>query len=74
MKSFIEGKVRLLFATEALSMGTDITNIRRIIHVGPPTSLESKMFKNCSDKEVVFPPHPTLNIYSFPPLLCFSDL
>lgn len=71
MKSFIEGKVRLLFATEALSMGTDITNIRRIIHVGPPTSLESKMFKNCSDKELVFP---SLNIYSFPPLLCFSDL
>ena len=32
--------LRLVFATEALSMGVDICNIRRIIHINPPNSLE----------------------------------
>lgn len=35
--------LKLLFATEAYSMGTDAPNIRRIIHFGPPSSLESKV-------------------------------
>lgn len=35
------GAVKLLFATEAYSMGTDAPNIRRIIHFCPPSSLES---------------------------------
>lgn len=36
-----DSKIRLLFATEAYSMGTDSPNIRRIIHAGPPKCLES---------------------------------
>ncbi|XP_069141130.1 ATP-dependent DNA helicase RecQ-like [Argopecten irradians] len=34
------GEIRLLFATEAYSMGTDVEDIRRIIHLGVPSSLE----------------------------------
>jgi superfamily II DNA helicase RecQ len=34
--------IRLVFATEALGMGVDIPDIRRIIHLGPPYSVESK--------------------------------
>ncbi|XP_062573615.1 uncharacterized protein LOC134235496 [Saccostrea cucullata] len=34
-------QLKLLFATEAYSMGTDAPNIRRIIHFGPPSSLET---------------------------------
>ena len=30
------GAVKLLFATESYSMGTDAPNIRRIIHFCPP--------------------------------------
>jgi len=30
-----------VFATEALGMGVDISDIRRIIHIGPPYSIES---------------------------------
>ncbi|CAC5377947.1 recQ [Mytilus coruscus] len=37
------GKTRLLFATEAYSMGTDTPNIRRINHFGVPKSVESYM-------------------------------
>ena len=36
------GSVRLLFATEAYGMGADSPNVRRILHVGPPSTLESK--------------------------------
>ncbi|CAG2201580.1 unnamed protein product [Mytilus edulis] len=35
--------LRLLFATEAYSMGTDAPDIRRIIHFGVPNSLETYM-------------------------------
>ena len=35
--------LRLLFATEAYSMGTDVADIRYVVHVGPPMSLESKL-------------------------------
>ena len=37
-----EGQIKLLFATEAYGMGADSPDIRRIVHVGPPNSLESK--------------------------------
>ena len=36
------GKLRLLMATEAYSMGTDAPDIRRVVHIGPPGSVESK--------------------------------
>lgn len=35
-----DGKLRLLFASEAFSMGVDIQDIRRIVHLGPPKTLE----------------------------------
>lgn len=38
------GKVRMLFATEAYGMGADAPDVRRIMHIGPPNSLESKKF------------------------------
>ncbi|XP_061180330.1 ATP-dependent DNA helicase RecQ-like [Saccostrea echinata] len=34
-------QLKLLFATEAYSMGTDVTNIRRITHFGSPSKLET---------------------------------
>ena len=37
-----DGPIKLLFATEAYSLGADAPNVRRIVHVGPPGSLESK--------------------------------
>ena len=37
-----DGHIRLLFATEAYGMGADAPDVRRIIHIGPPASLESK--------------------------------
>ena len=39
----VNGNISLLFATEAYGMGADAPNIRRIIHYGPPTSVESKI-------------------------------
>ena len=38
-----DGKIQLLFATEAYGMGADAPDVRRIIHIGPPNSLESKI-------------------------------
>lgn len=40
--SITGGDIRLLFATEAYGMGTDSSDIRRVIHVGPPATIESK--------------------------------
>ncbi|XP_053381983.1 ATP-dependent DNA helicase RecQ-like [Mercenaria mercenaria] len=40
MDGMSEGRIQLLFATEAYSMGTDIKDIRRIIHFGVPKSIE----------------------------------
>lgn len=37
-----DGYIKMLFSTEAYGMGADAPDVRRIIHVGPPTSLESK--------------------------------
>lgn len=48
MKEYIppameQGSVKLVFATEALGMGADIADIRRIIHVSPPKTLTTYM-------------------------------
>jgi len=40
-----EDRIRLLFATEAYSMGTNSPDIRKIIHFGVPYTLESKCFR-----------------------------
>ena len=37
-----DGNLRLLFATEAYGMGADPPDVRRVVHVGPPTSIESE--------------------------------
>ena len=34
--------LRLLFATEAYGMGADAPDVRRVIHITPPNSIESK--------------------------------
>ena len=39
-----KGKIKLLFATEAYGMGADAPDVRQIVHIGPPTSLESMYF------------------------------
>ena len=36
-----EGNLRLLLATEAYGMGADPPDVHDVIHVGPPSSLES---------------------------------
>ncbi|XP_070551713.1 ATP-dependent DNA helicase Q1-like [Ptychodera flava] len=36
-----DGDLRLLYATEAYSMGTDAPDIQNIIHIGVPTTLET---------------------------------
>ena len=37
-----DSKLRLLFATEAYGIGADSPDIRRVVHVGPPNTIESK--------------------------------
>jgi len=37
-----EGPLRLLLATEAYGMGADCPNIRNVVHIGPPNTIESK--------------------------------
>ena len=44
-----DGRTRLLFATEAYGMGADAPDVRRIIHIGQPSSLESKCSFNTTD-------------------------
>ncbi|KAJ7583101.1 P-loop containing nucleoside triphosphate hydrolase protein [Mycena floridula] len=39
MKHFHDGDIRILFATEAVGMGTDISDIQVVIHFGVPRSL-----------------------------------
>ena len=39
------GNLRLLFATEAYGMGIDVPDIRQVVHVGPPSNIESKFLK-----------------------------
>ena len=38
----MQNELRLLLATEAYSMGVDVNDICRIVHAGPPSSMESK--------------------------------
>ena len=38
----LDSDIRLLFATDVYGMGTDGPDVRHIVHVGPPTSLEGK--------------------------------
>jgi superfamily II DNA helicase RecQ len=40
-----DSKLRLIFATDAYGMGVDVADIKRIVHVGTPTNLESKFNK-----------------------------
>lgn len=40
VEHFRSGQVRVLFATSAFGMGMDVENIRTIIHVRPPPSIE----------------------------------
>lgn len=37
-----ESSIRLIFASVALGMGADLKHVRRVIHAGPPSTLESK--------------------------------
>lgn len=37
-----EPVIRLLFSTIALGMGCDLRHVKRIIHAGPPSTLEGK--------------------------------
>ncbi|VDI41671.1 Hypothetical predicted protein [Mytilus galloprovincialis] len=37
----MDSSIRLLFATEAYSMGTDAPDIRRVIHAGVPSTMET---------------------------------
>jgi len=43
VKSFsqLKGKLRIIVATVAFGMGMDCSNVRRIIHWGPPSDIES---------------------------------
>ena len=41
--SKVDSQIRLLLATEAFSMGTDVPDIRQVIHAGVPTTLESML-------------------------------
>ena len=40
------GTLRLLFATEAYGMGCDAPDVRRIIHISPPSCIESVLSSN----------------------------
>jgi len=35
--------IRLIISSVALGMGADLKHVRRVIHAGPPTTLESKL-------------------------------
>ncbi len=37
-----DSKLKLLLGTDSYGMGTDSPNIRRIVHVGVPATVESK--------------------------------
>lgn len=34
--------IRLILSTVALGMGADLRHVKRVIHAGPPTSLEGE--------------------------------
>ena len=35
-----QGSIRILLATQAYGMGTDSPNVRNVIHIGPPNTVE----------------------------------
>ena len=37
-----QSNLRILLATDAYGMGTDAPDVRRVVHLGPPSSLECK--------------------------------
>ena len=41
LKNIASGQVRLIFATEVFRMGADIKDIRRVIHITCPSSIET---------------------------------
>ena len=42
-----DGTLRLLFATEAYGMGIDVNDVRHVIRVGPPSTIESRFKYIC---------------------------
>lgn len=40
-----ESQLRLLFCTEAYSMGADPSKVKNVIHIGPPKHIESRFLK-----------------------------
>jgi len=50
-----ECQIRLIISSVALGMGADLKNVKRIIHAGPPTSLESKFNVHLIKKTYNFP-------------------
>ncbi|KAH3727486.1 hypothetical protein DPMN_053424 [Dreissena polymorpha] len=45
-KPIAECPIRLIFSTVALGMGADLKHVQRVIHAGPPTSLERMFYFN----------------------------
>ncbi|KAH3771969.1 hypothetical protein DPMN_173300 [Dreissena polymorpha] len=43
--------IRLIIASVALGMGADLRHVKRVIHAGPPTSLESKFSLYTRDRQ-----------------------
>ena len=41
-----DSSLRVLFATEAYGMGADAPDVRDVVHIGVPSSLDSKFVSN----------------------------
>ncbi|CAG2201777.1 unnamed protein product [Mytilus edulis] len=41
MKDLEKGSLRLLYATEAYGMGIDVPDVRHVVHIGPPSTMET---------------------------------
>lgn len=46
MKDLEKGSLRLLYATEAYGMGIDVPDVRHVVHIGPPSTMESMLHEN----------------------------
>ena len=40
-----DSPLRIIFASSALGMGADFGLVERIVHVGPPKSIEGRLFQ-----------------------------